>query len=1028
MARLGNSIAVAAGVPPIHFGVHEIRTGSPDGARADFEKMLAQLASATNPNVRMIAANPGDWGIDAFAGDLGGAITVWQSKYFMPITTTNQAQQIRESLANGLKAAAANGHTIERWILCIPSSMDGPATHWWDGWKKRQEKTHGIVIELWDETKLVKRLQSPEGDQVRRAYYEPFTAPAAPANVSEAFRQGGPVPSGRTVTLLPPTSGLSEEEFPGPQRKVVGPHAGQSAAANQSGPGTLIGQWTPYDLEVHPAGPIMSSSRCGPQRRMLPSYVRREHDEIIAEAVEAAAEGQSRMVVLVGSSSTGKTRACWEAVQPLAEAGWRLWHPFDPTRADAALADLQQVRPRTVVWLNEAQHYLGDARVGEQIAAAVHALLTDSERRPALVLGTLWPEYARQYAALPTPGSADPHSRVRELLAGRTLTVPEIFNAPALTAAAQLAVNGDQLLAEALTRTANSGRVTQDLAGAPELLRVYEHGSPAARALLEAAMDARRLGVGLHLPLTFLAEAALDYLDDSDLQGLGDDWAEAAFAELARTVHGKQAALRRVQSRLLRNAPTVGLKYAGPAVPVYRLADYLEQHGRTTRRRLCPPASFWQAACTYLTVPDDLSALSQEAEVRFRLSWADRLRHRAADSGSATAILELALLRDNSDDPAGAEELIRQAAALGNLFALEELARRRAQAGDYVETESIALHIANQGNTRTLIELGQKRERDGDYAGAERNYRQAANTGDAEALVKLAWMRRKAGDKSGAETLYRQAAEAGDPFALRNLSWMLQEAGDHAGAEEVALQAADQGNTFAFRGLAQNYERGGDYARAERFYKQAADAGDAEALRDLVVMWARSGGQSITDEVARQAVDSASARAVRELVEMREQAGDRAGAERLAHRAANSGKPEVLLALSLMRAKAEDHTSAQKLARQAVEFGDTRALRELAQMREQAGDWAEAERLAHRAADSGDAFVLRRLAELRLKAGDRASAEHLAQQAANVGIRSSWGAFSVLVHAESRHLLRTMWPYGLDPDGAPTLEERGLTP
>ncbi|CAM5256275.1 hypothetical protein SALBM311S_03548 [Streptomyces alboniger] len=172
---------VAAGVPPIHFGVHELRTGSADGARADFEKMLAQLASATNPNVRMIAANPGDWGIDAFAGDLGGSITVWQSKYFMPKTAISQSQQIRESLANGLKAAAANGHTITLWILCIPSSMDGPAAQWWDGWKKRQEKAHGLVIELWDETKLVKKLLSPEGDQVRRAYYEPFKAPAAPA-------------------------------------------------------------------------------------------------------------------------------------------------------------------------------------------------------------------------------------------------------------------------------------------------------------------------------------------------------------------------------------------------------------------------------------------------------------------------------------------------------------------------------------------------------------------------------------------------------------------------------------------------------------------------------------------------------------------------------------------------------------------------------------------------------------------------------------------------------------------------------
>ncbi|WP_255293189.1 serine/threonine protein kinase [Streptomyces niveus] len=169
---------VAAGVPPIHFGVHEWRSGNADGGRADFEQMLAQLASATNPNVRMIAVNPGDWGIDAFAGDLGGAITVWQSKYFMPKTTTSQSQQIRESLANALKAAAANGHTIKLWILCIPSSMDGPAAKWWDGWKKRQEKAHDLVIELWDETTLVKKLQSPEGDQVRRAYYEVFT-PAA---------------------------------------------------------------------------------------------------------------------------------------------------------------------------------------------------------------------------------------------------------------------------------------------------------------------------------------------------------------------------------------------------------------------------------------------------------------------------------------------------------------------------------------------------------------------------------------------------------------------------------------------------------------------------------------------------------------------------------------------------------------------------------------------------------------------------------------------------------------------------------
>ncbi|MFD9396954.1 hypothetical protein ACFWBB_41350 [Streptomyces sp. NPDC060000] len=153
-----DSIAVPTGVQPISFDVHAVRGGSPGGARDDFETMIAQLAAATTPNVRSVAANPGDWGIDAFAGNLGGAITVWQSKYFMPVTTKKHVQQVEESLDNVLKAAVKNGHTIASWILCIPSSMDGPMTAWWDTWTKAREKEHSLVIQLWDETALRKKL------------------------------------------------------------------------------------------------------------------------------------------------------------------------------------------------------------------------------------------------------------------------------------------------------------------------------------------------------------------------------------------------------------------------------------------------------------------------------------------------------------------------------------------------------------------------------------------------------------------------------------------------------------------------------------------------------------------------------------------------------------------------------------------------------------------------------------------------------------------------------------------------------
>ena len=65
----------------------------------------------------------------------------------------------------------------------------------------------------------------------------------------------------------------------------------------------------------------------------LPKYIGRAHDDKLNQMVEQAAAGHSRVVVLVGESSTGKTRACWEAIHQQLLKDWQLWHP-DPTRLD----------------------------------------------------------------------------------------------------------------------------------------------------------------------------------------------------------------------------------------------------------------------------------------------------------------------------------------------------------------------------------------------------------------------------------------------------------------------------------------------------------------------------------------------------------------------------------------------------------------------------------------------------------------------------------------------------------------------
>ncbi|WP_432158833.1 hypothetical protein [Streptomyces sp. bgisy153] len=684
-----------------------------------------------------------------------------------------------------------------------------------------------------------------------------------------------------------------------------------TTTVHESGPGRPIGQWEPHELEVHPAGHgKAASSPDTPAVRVLPGYVPREHDQVLADAVRDVAAGRSRIVVLVGTSSTGKTRACWEAVRPLAEKGWQLWHPFDPTRAEAALEDLHRVGPRTVVWLNEAQHYLGDRKFGERIAAAVHRLLTDIERGPALVLGTLWPKYARDYTALPEPGRADPYSRVRELLAGHTLSVPETFDTAALAAATALAEKGDGLLADALTRARDGGRITQDLAGAPELLNRYQHATGPAKALLEAAMDARRLGVGLYLLHTFLTDAATDYLSQSDYDQLTDDWAEHAFAELAEPVHGKQAPLRRTTPRPPRrpSAPTATADNPAPpsAGPVFRLADYLEQHGRTARQRLCPPASFWHAAHTHLTRSDELNNLAHAAESRHRLQWAHHLRHRAADHGDAHALAYLAGMRERAGDRDDAEALYRQAADHGDAYALVRLAEMWEDAGD--------------------------RERAGDREGAETLARQAADHGDTYPLVRLAGMRERAGDREGAEALARQAVDYGDTYSLVRLAGMRERAGDREGAEALARQAVDHGDAYALVHLAELRERAGDREGAETLARQAVDHSDTYSLVRLAGMRERAGDREGAEALARQAVDHGNASALVHLAELRERAGDREGAEALARQAVDHGNASALVHLAGMRERAGDREGAEALARQAVDHGNTSPLFGLTEM------------------------------------------------------------------------------------------------
>jgi transcriptional regulator with XRE-family HTH domain len=794
--------------------------------------------------------------------------------------------------------------------------------------------------------------------------------------VSGAFSASASVPSAQTVGALGKALGLDVRSLLDLREAAAGQSTTtvrSSETARTSAVGRPIADCDPHDLEVHPAidgapptGHRYNASELMGTQTDLPTYIRRPHDAALDHIVSLAAVGHSQMAVLVGSSSTGKTRACWEAVQPLASLGWRLWHPIDPTRAEAALADIERVGTHTVVWLNEAQHYLGAGQgLGERIAAALRTLLADPERSPVLILGTLWPEHAQVYMTRPEPGRRDPHSQTRALLEDRRIELPDSFDEAATAAAKTAAESGDRQLSHALDHT-QDGRLAQFLAGAPELLHRYRSASPAARAVLHAAMDALRFDAGPHLPATFLAHAAQDYLSDDEFDALEDAWVERAFAETGETVHGNLAPLRRVRHRPARRSPTAA-PTTEPAIVVYRLADYLEQHGRHERQALCPPASFWEAACAHITRLDDLTRLADAAEKRLRMSWAQALYHRAAEAGDTNALIELHELRVLAEDHEGTVALLEQAAEAGSTDAIGRLAQVRQAEGDHRSAEALYRRAAEAGANYGFVGLAEYREAAGDDAEAERLYRLAADTGYPTALTNLAEMLERSGSHDAALQLATKAATEGDTSILARLSILRQKQGHHEVAESLARLAAEAGDDLALLSLANAREAGGDRDGAEVLLREGAATGSVSALVRLAHGRRTAGDTEQAENLYQELLltPGGYVEALGGLAKLRESTGHREEAEVFAWLAADHNDTYTLIELAQMREEAGDFEGAETLYRKSVDAGHEYTVVCLVELLEKLGRHDEAENLASDAADAGDSYALVKLSELR---------------------------------------------------------------
>ena len=159
------------------------RVGNEQGAREEFARLVVALAGLRT-SVRRIRENPGDWGIDSFAGrlDEGEDVAVWQAKFFTGRVGDSQQQQIRDSFKTARESAERHGYRLVCWTLVIPLDLAATETQWWDKWKDKQENDHGngIGIELWDKNYLDGLLRAGDADAVRNEFFPPSGASEAP--------------------------------------------------------------------------------------------------------------------------------------------------------------------------------------------------------------------------------------------------------------------------------------------------------------------------------------------------------------------------------------------------------------------------------------------------------------------------------------------------------------------------------------------------------------------------------------------------------------------------------------------------------------------------------------------------------------------------------------------------------------------------------------------------------------------------------------------------------------------------------
>ncbi|OPF78603.1 hypothetical protein VT50_0218695 [Streptomyces antioxidans] len=415
----------------------------------------------------------------------------------------------------------------------------------------------------------------------------------------------------------------------------------------------LAREWGALSAGVHKARPGEGGSR-------LPLYVPRDIDAPLRERI-----AQGDFVLVVGDSTSGKTRAAFEAVRKVFP-GHRVLVPPIGSCLSQAPDTVEHSGLSSVVWLDDLEKYLVPGGLEPEV-------LADFIQTGTPVVATMRLKAYETYTDEHDSGTGS-----------QVLRVAEIFDLHRLWSDAELsraADCGDSRILDAFAHHALFG-VAEYLAAGPALLQEWQrahsiHGHARGAALVAAAVDLARTGLRAPWSRALLAELHERYLAAAGGAVLRPESLDAAFDWASRIRFG-------VTSLLLPAHDDARGEWWGPF-------DYLVDQ---TDSKI--PSEIWQAALVHANEETDLLAISKNA-FDTAPQIAERSLRPLAANGRRTSAFNLGFLLNRQGREAEARQWWTAAADAGLGRAALRLALLDARVGAPAESHKWCTRAISYG-------------------------------------------------------------------------------------------------------------------------------------------------------------------------------------------------------------------------------------------------------------------------------------------------------------------------------------------